>query len=80
MWKVVAYLREKIFLRKAGLLFDESEKAIDAFSGGIFPFKTTDSHPDDLKTTLTSEPPTSTPTIEVYQVYLNTIHHSDNQD
>lgn len=56
--------REKIFFRKAGLLFDGMEKVLDALSGRVFPIKTTDVQPDDLETTLTLKPQTSAPIIE----------------
>ena len=48
-------------MRKAGLHFDEREKVIDGLSGGIFPFKTTDTQSNDFKS---PEPPTTTPIIE----------------
>lgn len=56
--------REKIFFRKAGLLFDGMEKVLDALRGRVFPFKTTEVQPGDLETTLTLKPQTSAPIIE----------------
>ena len=51
-------------MRNAGLLFDGREKVLDAFRGGIFPFKTTDTHVNDLNIILTPEHLTTASIVE----------------
>ena len=63
----------KFCLTNAGFLLDGREKVFDAFRGSMFPFKTTDTHPDDLERRLTTAP-------IIEEVYLNTMHHPQNQD
>lgn len=62
---------DRFFLEMQYYFLIRRKKILDTFRCGIFPFKSLDVHPDDLKTALTHEPPTTPPVIKDYhQVYL----------
>ena len=57
--------RKTFFLRNSWLFFDGREKVLHEFRSGIFPFKTTSTHYDDLEKTLTPETSKTVPLIEI---------------
>ena len=62
---------DRFFLEMQYYFLIGRKKILDTFRCGIFPFKSLDIHPDDLKTALTHERPTTPPVIKDYhQVYL----------